>query len=795
MASSSTSSHPAPAASSRSYKYDVFLSFRGDDTRKTFVDHFYSALVDRLIHTYKDDKSLPRGDTIGPSLFKGVEESRIAVIIFSKNYADSSWCLEELAYIMKERDERGLIVMPIFYHVDPSEVRKQIGDFGKAFAKQEVENVAKAESWKKVLVNASNIAGWEPKNIANGHESEVIKEIAERILDRLFSLHSDVDENLVGMTTRLQDLKSLLKIGSDGVRMVGIWGIGGSGKTTLASSLYKEISNHFQGHCIVDNIRVESSKPGGLKALQQNILSSVLKTQRQVQSVEEGKGLIKSRLCKSNVLMLLDDVNHLDQLEALAGSHNWFGNGSRIVITTKDEHLLRTHNVDEENSTEGYETLSLSAVSYAAGLPLALKVLGSFLYDKDKSEWKSALDKLKVIPDLEVMGILKTSYDGLETYQKELFLDIACFWRGRSTHNAMEILEACNFYPQIGITVLRQKALITIVDGRFDMHDLIEEMGHYIVRGEHPNNPEKHSRLWKDEEITNMCYGEATMVKDNHKIEAIRYAHDLSTDYSPHFFKTVSNLKKLRWLSVCLRHDNYNNFKGPTFLSNELRHIEWEGYPASSLPKNFQPQKLVALVLTNSMQKQVWKGCKGKAVENGSMILRLGDHAIPKVFTPALTRGWKCRLQLHENWCNDFSGFLICAAYTRYGGYGPSVRIIIQEAEIGIDSEDDVEWEGSDDDVFREGSDSTWVVYVSFDLLKQSVWWDQAYKAISFAIKSGIKDSSGFGVRLVPKTSRSETSIHSSSSDHYTPKFKIEQDSKSDYLVISFNVEHLVTYR
>ncbi|KAK9049640.1 hypothetical protein SSX86_031391 [Deinandra increscens subsp. villosa] len=167
MASSSTSSHPAPAFS-RSCKYDVFLSFRGEDTRKTFVDHFYSALVDRQIHTYKDNITLPKGESIGPSLFKAIEESRIVVIIFSKNYADSSWCLEELAHIMKCKDVRGLIVMPVFYDVDPSEVRKQTGDFGKAFTKQKVENVDKAESWKKALVDASNLAGWEVKNIANG---------------------------------------------------------------------------------------------------------------------------------------------------------------------------------------------------------------------------------------------------------------------------------------------------------------------------------------------------------------------------------------------------------------------------------------------------------------------------------------------------------------------------------------------------------------------------------------------------------------------------------------------------
>ncbi|KAJ0816904.1 putative TIR domain, AAA+ ATPase domain, P-loop containing nucleoside triphosphate hydrolase [Helianthus annuus] len=597
----------ASSSSSRSYKHDVFLSFRGEDTRKTFVDHLYSALVDRQIRTFKDDETFLRGEFISPSLFKAIEESRIAVVIFSKNYANSSWCLEELMHIMKCKDEKELTVIPIFYGVDPSDVRKQRGDFGKAFAQQEEENNNKVQLWRNKLVDASKISGWEPKNIANGHESKAIKEIADRILDRLFSSHSYNDEHLVGLTTRLQELKSRLEIGSSGVLMVGIWGVGGSGKTTLASSLYKEISCHFQSKCIVDNIRVESSKHG-LEALQQKILLRVLNTKREVQSVEEGKGMIKNRLCHTNVLLLLDDVSDLEQLEALAGSHNWFGSGSRVIITTRDEHLLKTHKVDwvypitllspdeamrlfkrhayneKNHPVEEFETLSLSVVSYANGLPLALKVLGTFLYDKDKLEWISALDKLKDFPDSKVMDILKISYDGLEPYQKELFLDIACFFRGRFIGVAMEILEACNFYPKIGIKVLRQKALITIVNGMFDMHDLVQEMGQYIVRGKHPKNPEKHSRVWKNEEIRNICFGHAASMKENDNIEALRYKGD-SYNHSSRMCKIVSNMKKLRY-------------------------VDWDGYPASPFPKSFQPTNLVVLKLSFSVQKDLWNDDK-----------------------------------------------------------------------------------------------------------------------------------------------------------------------------------------
>ncbi|KAK1427544.1 hypothetical protein QVD17_16231 [Tagetes erecta] len=628
-----------PFSSSESCNCDIFLSFRGEDTRNTFVDHLYSALVDRKISTYKDDETLTRGESIRPALYNAIKESRIAVIVFSENYGDSSWCLEELTHIMKCKDERGLVVMPVFYGVTPSEVRKQEGDFGRRFAKQEIGHVNKAESWRKALVDASEIAGWEPKNIANGRESKVIKEIVDTISDKLFSVNSCVDEDLVGMSTRLHELEAKLDIGSHGVRMVGIWGVGGSGKTTLASSLCMKVNHHFQGHFIINNIREESSKHG-LKALQEIFLSRILKTEMKLQSVDEGKNMIRSRLNHSNVLIILDDVDDCKQLDALAGSHNWFGSGSRIIITTRDEHVLRTHKVDfvcpatllsheeaimlfnkhaynKDNNVNDYVTLSSHVVSYAAGLPLALKVLGSFLYDKTEKEWLSSLSRLKEIPEMEIIEKLKISYDGLKSVEKELFLDIACFFRGHSTKKtyngvndkAMEIFEACGYHPNIGLKVLRQKALITIVNDRFDMHDLVQEMGHYIVRGEHPYNPCKHSRVWKHEDIANMFLGDPTT--KNEKTEAIHYHHTLpSTSQLSLFLKMVSNMKKLRWIDLYLHHYYDDNVKGPSYLSNELQYIRWQNFPKSPFPDDFQPMKLVTLILCRSLQKQIWRGYK-----------------------------------------------------------------------------------------------------------------------------------------------------------------------------------------
>ena len=115
----------------------MFLSFRGEDTRNSFTDHLYWALDRGNIQIFRDDEELPREEEISPELLKAIEESRIAIIVFSKTYADSKWRLHELVKIMECKKENGQKVFPIFYHVEPSEVRNQTGNYGEAFKNHE----------------------------------------------------------------------------------------------------------------------------------------------------------------------------------------------------------------------------------------------------------------------------------------------------------------------------------------------------------------------------------------------------------------------------------------------------------------------------------------------------------------------------------------------------------------------------------------------------------------------------------------------------------------------------------
>ena len=160
MASPSSSSSSIPAK-----KYDVFLSFRGEDTRDSFTSHLRDALRRKKINLYTDHR-LEKGDEISLALKRAIEDSKISVIIFSENYATSTWCLDELAHILSCRELGelgGQLVIPVFHRVDPSHVRKQQGSYAAAFAALEerfAERMDIVGRWRAALTATTNLVGW-----------------------------------------------------------------------------------------------------------------------------------------------------------------------------------------------------------------------------------------------------------------------------------------------------------------------------------------------------------------------------------------------------------------------------------------------------------------------------------------------------------------------------------------------------------------------------------------------------------------------------------------------------------
>ncbi|XP_052205028.1 disease resistance protein RPV1-like [Diospyros lotus] len=672
--------------------YEVFLSFRGKDIRKTFISHLRTALVQAGIHTFIDDEEIEIGEDISSELKKAIEQSKISVVVFSKDYASSRWCLDELVKIVERMKSSRQVILPVFYDLHPSHVGKQTGTVGEAFDKHEEEFEAEAggrrnewmdrmKKWREALTEVANLGGKVLQNEADGQESRFIQEILDVIRSKLNCTAPNVAPHLVGIDARVKNINLWLQDGSTEVGVLAIYGMSGTGKTTIAKTAYNLNFDKFDGSSFLASIREASEQPNGLVRLQRQLLSDMLKRKAEkIYNVDEGILRIKNVVSCKRVLIVLDDVDHLDQINAVIGMRQWFYPGSKIIITTKHERLLKAHDVYEKykvkelddkeslqlfswhafglnHPAEGYMELSQRVTQNCGGLPLALKVLGSSMSGRSVDVWKSAIKKLEAIPDGHIFEKLKVSYDSLDdNHDKNLFLDIVCFFIGKGKDYAVSILDECDFYSLAGIQNLIGRCLLMIgEDDKLMMHDLLRDMGREIIRQESPEEPGKRSRLWhhKDslyvlsektgtETVRGLVLDLQMFMED--KFERPVFSNDAKgrhcqevfdelqimglfrsskrrrLDFSKHSADAISKISdegNLKTDAVARMHEmkilqfHYVKLTGSyKEFPRKLKRLYWRGFPLKYIPNDFPLESLVALEMRNSSLKQVWRGKK-----------------------------------------------------------------------------------------------------------------------------------------------------------------------------------------
>ncbi|KAL6184637.1 hypothetical protein ACLB2K_046037 [Fragaria x ananassa] len=633
MASSSSSTH--------CFRYDVFVSFRGQDTRNSFTSHLLKALDGKKVVAYMDYK-LENGVEIAPALLKAIEESRISVIIFSENYASSPWCLDELVHILECKEKYQQFVIPVFYRVSPSHVRYQRKSYAAAFAKHEAggDKMDEVLKWKSALTIAANLSGFDSDTISN--ESELVEGILKAILMKLDRQSSSDLKGLVGVESRIQKIESLICNSPPQVqvRTVGIWGMGGIGKTTLAGAVYSRLSSHFEASCFLANVREESEKCG-INHLRNELLRELLKEQSlSIGTPFLGSTFVNKRLSRAKIFIVLDDVSDLNQLEYLVGVQVQFGPGSRIIITTRDKQLLRemqvlrkgadhdvkVYEVQKLNCNEALQLFHMNAsqrfnlgadsavflravVDYAAGIPLALQIWGSlFRRCKSQQERDCLLNKLRKFPNQKLLNVYRVSYDALDENEREIFLNIACFHKEEAIDDARRQLDACGLFADSGIKTLIDMSLIQIKNKYGNrnflwMHDVIQEMGWAIVHEQCPEEPGKRSRLWNLDDVCHVL-GRNTGTEKVHSI-SVNLSKIKELNLRTPDFTKMYNLRFLRFYRrYHVKQCNVRlNLKS---LPSSLRYLCWPAYPLKSLPPKFSSENLVEISMPNSQLQRLW---------------------------------------------------------------------------------------------------------------------------------------------------------------------------------------------
>ncbi|XP_076920232.1 disease resistance protein RUN1-like [Bidens hawaiensis] len=509
--------------------YDVLLCFKTYDIRNNLVSHLYDALWRAGIHTFLDDHMIDMGIP-HPESEHAIKSSRASIIVLCRDYAFSRWCLDELVLILEHKRDSNHLIIPVFYDVEPTNVRKQNNSFGEAMAmhtrmlektiKEETDAMKrsqlaqKLELWKSALKQVADLKG---KDANNMHLVDLIDEIVTEIQLRV----CDTFTPLVGMHRYIMFIDSWLGDGSiHAADILTIAGVDGVGKTSLVQSDFFSNRKQFKRSSFIEGISKRCSEQlNGLFDLQKQLyedISDGVSLEGLDASVYASK--IEKALAREKVLLVLDDVDCVYQLDALLGNKGLHP-GSKIIITTKDVSLIErcalfnsqvqpmhtkvllnglseseslellcTHAFKRSDPKEDYKEVLEKIMKYCEGLPLALKVLGGSLHKRDVAYWEECIRMLNKETKFDVKNVVRMSFDTLPSKNaKELFKHIACFFVGKDRDLTETILKACNIKTGYRIGNLIDRNLLSIgQNNELMMNRLVQEMGRDLVRQESP---------------------------------------------------------------------------------------------------------------------------------------------------------------------------------------------------------------------------------------------------------------------------------------------------------------------
>lgn len=499
------------AANPKNSEYDVFLSHRGPDTKKGFASLLYHRLISFGLKVFLDQSVLERGGLIRPQIDSAIKSASVQVAILSPGYAESEWCLNELVSMF----ETGATIIPVFHKVEPSKVRwakledkKTHGPEGEK-PRYDLDTI---EKWRKALQGVAAISGFELKE-CNDDEGELLNQVVECVLKNVKGTSLNVADHPTGLDDKVKDFERILL---PKPQVVGIVGLGGVGKTTLVKEFFNLNRSSYSRSCFLSDIRENASTPT-LISLQNKLLKDLTGSNQVIDNIDVGITTLKKHLSSNKALIILDDVDNVTQVNALWPVHTDLHSDSLILITSRNRDVLISsrvegsliynltgldlkysrklfclHSCRQADPPEGFESLVDKYSDACDGLPLSLKVFGALVYGKDKRYWTEQLDRLQQTLPSEIKDRLRISYDALEGEDKEIFLDIACFFTRYSRDTAIKIWEGSSWKGRLGLQNLQSRCLVTVGnENDLEMHAQIRDMGREVAESSFPY------RIWR----------------------------------------------------------------------------------------------------------------------------------------------------------------------------------------------------------------------------------------------------------------------------------------------------------
>ncbi|XP_062016158.1 disease resistance protein RUN1-like isoform X2 [Rosa rugosa] len=529
MASGSQKACSSPPSSASCWKYDVFLSFRGVDTRKGITVDIHDRLNRSGIKTFMDEQDLQVGDAISPTLLAAIKESRFAIVVLSQNYASSAWCLEELRKICLSMEDNR--ILPLFYHVDPTDARYQKKSFEDAFSKHETSGrheLEKVKQWRDDLKRVAGISGWNTQDYET--HKELVDVIAEFLLSKVVPDAIESTGDFEAFEATRQAMNEVMKaLKDDEVTAVGVYGMGGVGKTTMV----KHVGAHARKSGIFDCVimGVVSQSPDYRKI--QGTLADLLGVKFEGET-ETGRaaGLSKEMKRRNKILIILDDIWGRTDLSKIGiPSYKELQMcKSKVLLTTRIRNVCHVMECQEkitlnvlskedswtlfvriarrsfESTT--FEGVAKKVAGECRGLPIALTAVARALGDKELMEWKRAAQRLEksqsANPDdsREASKCIKLSYDYLKDEDYKSYFLLCCLFPedwdipkeilfryaiGKGLFRDADTLEEARERADSVATHLKHSCLLLDSEeyGSVKMHDVVRDTAIQIAQSEH----------------------------------------------------------------------------------------------------------------------------------------------------------------------------------------------------------------------------------------------------------------------------------------------------------------------